>query len=394
MLYDTREALLRDTALGNTQLTLAGAMHYVELDVANLAKWFTGAIGTNGANVLATNGYSIYFSDRRGESPDTTPGGPPPSVSTTAALTGGFGYEDFVNPASGGACPNGTLDQGEDVEGDYVNGVDPSPALRTYGGSPTLDNSAAASIVVSIATPATVLSNNPNCTAAGITWPFAIANQPQDLRENPPALFRGALKVVHGDTISLGTCNSVSCGLAVVSENPVYVQGCYNNPGQCGMTSISWSATSVGASVIGDAVTLLSDDWNDVNSFAFPYNLNKRTAVTTTYRMAVMAGKGVPFQQPSGTARDFGTDGGVHNFLRYLENWGGQTLYYEGSIAGMYYNHQAVGVYKCCNTVYSPPTRGYQFDTNFLTPSLLPPLTPMLRTVNTVGFTQMMLPTQ
>jgi hypothetical protein len=29
-----------------------------------------------------------------------------------------------------------------------------------------------------------------------------------------------------------------------------------------------------------------------------------------------------------------------------------------------------------------------------LTPSLLPPLTPMLRTVNTVGFTQMMLPTQ
>ena len=394
VLYDTREALLRDTALGNTQLTLAGAMHYVELDVANLAKWFTGAIGTNGANVLATNGYSIYFSDRRGEQVDNTAGGPPPSVSTTAALTGGFGYEDFVNPASGGACPNGTLDQGEDVEGDYINGVDPSPALRTYGGNPTLDNSSATSIVVSIATPATVLSNNPNCAGPGISWPFAIANQPQDLRENPPALFRSALKVVHGDTISLGTCNSVSCGLAVVSENPVYVQGCYNNPGQCGMTSISWSATSVGASVIGDAVTLLSDDWNDVNSFAFPYNTNKRNAVTTTYRMAVMAGKGVAFQQPTGTARDFGTDGGVHNFLRYLENWGGQTLYYEGSIAGMYYNHQAVGVYKCCNTVYSPPTRGYQFDTNFLTPSLLPPLTPMLRTVNTVGFTQMMLPTQ
>jgi PilX N-terminal len=391
VLYDTREALLRDTALGSTQLTLAGAMHYVELDVANLAKWFTGATGTNGANVLATNGYSIYFSDRRGEVPDPAP---PASVATTPALTGGFGYEDFVNPASGGGCPNGTLDQGEDVEGDYLNGVDAAPVLRTYGGIPTLDNSAAAGIVVSIAAPTTVLSNHPSCTAPGISWPYAVANQAQDLRENPPALFRGALKLVHGDTISLGTCNSVSCGLAVISENPVYVQGCYNNPGQCGMTSVSWSSTSVGASVIGDAVTLLSDEWNDVNSFAFPYNLNKRTAVTTTYRIAVMAGKGVPFQQPAGTAADFGTDGGVHNFLRYLENWGGQTLYYEGSIAGMYYNHQAVGVYKCCNTVYSPPTRGYQFDTNFLTPSLLPPLTPMLRTINTVGFTQMMLPTQ
>jgi hypothetical protein len=60
----------------------------------------------------------------------------------------------------------------------------------------------------------------------------------------------------------------------------------------------------------------------------------------------------------------------------------------------MYYNHQGEGIYKCCNTVYSPPARGYQFDTNFLTPSLLPPLTPMLRTVNTIGFTQILLPTE
>jgi hypothetical protein len=75
VLYDTREGLLRDAALSGTPppITLAGAMHYVELDVANLAKWFTGAIGTNGTNVLATNGYSIYFSDRRGEVPDPTP---------------------------------------------------------------------------------------------------------------------------------------------------------------------------------------------------------------------------------------------------------------------------------------------------------------------------------
>jgi hypothetical protein len=392
VLYDTREGLVRDTALGSTQLTLAGAMHYVELDVANLDKWFSGTIGTNGTNVLATTGYSIYFSDRRGEVKDPTP---PASVAATPALTGGFGYEDFVNPASAGGCSDGSLNQGEDVEGDYVNGVDPSPALRTYGGIPTLDNSGAASIVVSIATPATVLSNNPNCTSSGIVWPYAIANNAQDLRENPPALFRGALKVVHGDTISLGTCNSVACGLAVISENPVYVQSCYNNPGKCGMTSVSWSATSVGASVMADAVTLLSDDWNDVNSFAFPYDLSNRNAAdSATYRVAVMAGKGVPFAQPTGTAQDFGTDGGVHNFLRYLENWGSRTLYYEGSIASMYYNHQAVGIYKCCNTVYSPPVRGYQFDTNFLTPSLLPPLTPMLRTINTIGFTQMLLPTQ
>jgi len=154
---------------------------------------------------------------------------------------------------------------------------------------------------------------------------------------------------------------------------------------------------------------LLSDNWNDVNSFTWPYGVyvstsnptwqigqGGRNAVTTTYRMAVAAGKGLPFKQPTftGVYQDFGTDGGAHNFQRFLENWSGDTLYYEGSIVSLWYNHQAEGIYKCCTVVYSAPTRGYQFDTNFLTPSLLPPLTPMLRTINTVSFTEMLLPTQ
>jgi hypothetical protein len=242
-----------------------------------------------------------------------------------------------------------------------------------------------------------VLGQNPNCTGQGKTWPLAIATDPQDLRENPPIFFRRALKIVDGSTISIGTCNSVPCGLTIASENPVYLQGDYNNPG----LNTGFTSTGVGASVIADAVTLLSDNWNDVNSFAFPYlSLNdKRVAHDTTYRLAIAAGKGVPFLNANGTIyQDFGTDGGAHNFLRFLEDWGNSKpngkLYYEGSMVSMYYNHQAVGTYKCCNNVYNPPSRGYQFDTNFLTPSLLPPLTPMLRLVNTIGYTQMILPTQ
>jgi PilX N-terminal len=414
VLFDTREALLRDSVPTGNVLPLAGAMQYLELDMVNLTKWFTGAIGTNGTNVLATNGYSVYFSDRRGEQKDPNP---PPSVAATSALTGGFGYDDIVNSASANGCPNGGApEQAEDFENDTPG---TTGTVKTYGnilnppsgtGLPTalwpmlvngnpsygIQLGTVSLLINGQASPLInpIVQNNPSCTGPGRTWPYAAAFNGFDLRENPPIFFRRALKLVHNDTISLGTCNSVACGLAVISENPVYVQGCYNNPGQCGMTSVSWSSTSVGASVIADAVTLLSDNWNDVNSFAFPYDLSKRVSTTTTYRMAVMAGKGVPFAQPTGTGQDFGTDGGVHNFLRYLENWGSNTLYYEGSIANMYFNHQAVGLYKCCNTVYSPPKRGYQFDTNFLTPSLLPPLTPMLRTINTIGFTQMMLPTQ
>lgn len=32
-------------------------------------------------------------------------------------------------------------------------------------------------------------------------------------------------------------------------------------------------------------------------------------------------------------------------------NWGGQTLNYRGSIISMFYNRQAVGIFKCCTTV-------------------------------------------
>ena len=188
------------------------------------------------------------------------------------------------------------------------------------------------------------------------------------------------------------------CGLAIATENPAYIFGDFNSNSGGG----GFNDPNVAVSVSADAVTLLSNNFNDVNSFAFPYVFNYpnsgspavRNATTTYYRVAIMAGKGISFPQPAGTAQDFGTDGGVHNFLRYIENWGGQTLNYRGSIISMYSDRQATGTYKCCTTVYSPPTRGYNFDTEFLTPSLLPPRTPLFRDVNTTGFTQLLLPNQ
>jgi hypothetical protein len=202
------------------------------------------------------------------------------------------------------------------------------------------------------------------------------------------------LKLVNGSTINLGTaCYGAApnppCGLTIATENPVYIQGEYNDGG---VNNGTWAGNSVAASVAGDAVTFLSNNWNDVNSFISPYNPANRPGVTTSYRTAIISGKGIPFVQPAGTGQDYGTDGGVHNFLRYLENWGG-TLDYEGSLVSFYYSAQAIGPYKCCTTVYSPPTRAYFFDQNFTAgPQWLPPRTPTLRSINTVGFSQDILP--
>ena len=199
------------------------------------------------------------------------------------------------------------------------------------------------------------------------------------------------------DLTAVGSCPSgVSCGLAIAVENPVYIQGDFNaNIGGAG-----WGSTEVASSVAADAVTLLSDQWNDVNSFSGPYCISgangcivTRNGNTSWYRTAIVAGGTLAFPQPNygGVPRDYGTDGGVHNFLRYIEAWGG-TLNYQGSIIDLYTSRQANGTFKCCTTVYSPPTRGYNFDTNFLNPTLLPPRTPLFRDVNTTGWTRVMQP--
>jgi PilX N-terminal len=431
VLFDSREGELVDLAGGSGTPTLAGAMYYVELDVAKLAACLNGTpapCNSWASNVSNANGegYSIYFSDRRSEQQD---GSPPASVGSSSMLTGGYGYDDVVNAGSTAGCPasvtSPTLDNGEDLEGDYVNGVDPitQTAPRIYGNYlksgpsniwPMLEGGGTPSTYWNLpvgAGMANVLTSNPNCSSLGTKWPFAIPNNTQDLRENPPVFFRRALKIVNGSSISIGTagaCNSQNCGLTIASENPVYVQGDFNNNPNSDATFATPSTdTHVGTSILADAVTALSDNWNDVNSFISPYDWRGRKSVATTYRFAMMAGEGVPFQQPS-RAIDVaeGTDGGVHNLLRYIENWNTSNSYsptsttyipsyYLGSMVSMYYDHQAVGIWKCCNgSVYNPPQRNYSYDSDFLTPSKLPPLTPMLRDINTIGYSQMMLPTQ
>jgi hypothetical protein len=400
-LFDTREGNLRDVSpSGSTQginyssmPTLGGVMDYTELDINNLTKWLTGALAGSGTLAkdpnISSNDFVVYFSDRRGNyTPAPVAGWPPPSPSTHE--TGEYGFEDSVNPASANGCPDGVLDQGETfdmVENPANQAVGMAP--EDYGEVPGLIPTELSGVLTGATPP---LVPNPNCTSPTVPWPGYYVVHAQEARENVPVFFRRALKIVNGSSVNLGTCpDGVACGLTIVSENPVYVQGDFNAPaGSAGNPAAAHVATSI----IADAITLLSDKWNDVNSFLSPYDTANRAATTTTYRFAGVSGKGISFTYPGYGYQDFGTDGGVHNFFRFLENWGGQSLYYRGSIVSFYYNRQATGVYKCCTTVYSPPSRGYNFDTDFLTPTLLPPRTPMFRDVNTIGFSQTILPTK
>jgi len=433
VLFDTREGELReDTMSAANRPTLNGSMSYIEIDGKNLANWFAGKIGTvvtSGQGTkdpnYATNNFVLYISDRRGNYEDNTvqtiTGGWPP-LSYSTHETGEYGWTDIVNSPNDvtNGCPNKSLDVGEDENADntfagsfyyygasqkYIHAVGQNLAYVTNSAT----NPGTLGIFAGLS--GTGLLTNDNC--AGVPsysttdniWPMLVAAHPNAPRENPPLFFRRAVKIVNANLLTaLGTCpGGQNCGLAIATENPVYVQGDYNTNSAGGGSN--WTDPYVASSISADAVSLLSNNWNDVNSFSTPYCgddsscPSNRTAVTSYYRVAILAGVAGTFPLPGGTTsatipQDFGTNGGVHNFLRYIEDWGNQSLYYKGSIVQLYYSRQANGTYKCCTTVYSPPSRGYNFDTDFLDPIKLPPRTPLFRDVNTTGWTRLMLASQ
>ena len=349
-LFDTREGLVRDTSPGSSVM-LGGVMYYLTLDITNLSNWFKGTgvyAADSGPTAYSENGYCVYFSDRRN------------NRNAANAETGDYGWEDVVNPGSSTGTANGSLDTGEDGN---QNGV-----LDTYGEFPNY-NGVASSVVAGSTAPL-------DATARPATTQLT-QSQAQN---NRPVIFRRALKLVNG-----GLGNIVTPGLTIVAENPVYIQGDYNANQASGFGS-PHAATAV----IADAVTLLTNAWTDDESFTSPYSPGSRPrSGQSYYRVAIISGKNPSFPQPTGwaSATDFGTDGGAHNFLRMLEG-NGQTVNYRGSIATFFYSRQANGTYKCCTTVYDAPTRNFNFDTDFLNPTLLPPMTPVFRDLNTLTFSQ------
>jgi hypothetical protein len=417
-LYDTREGNLRDPTADPADHTmrLGGIMSYISLDVWNLKRWLEGTAPYNAApfntvngttvNTQNGSGYVVYFSDRRNNKCPPGPAGPtnsclailgiPGNTGATPVETGEYGFEDVVNSNDGlSGLPNNTLQAGEDVNAPLPAPATYVPLLDVYGRAPQnvpAGGSAPLSAAVPVL-PLTVPSTTTTRMSVGMT--------------NRPILFRRALKLVNADNVSAVATKLPTLGLTVASENPVYVQGTYNAIAPAANANPAWTETHVPASVISDAVTLLSTSWLDINSFRFPNDRSGRPVnVATSYRFAVVAGKGLSFTYPVGnpvTATGyflFGTDGGVGNFLRLLEDWQPgapavpRQINYRGSIVSLYTSRQAVGTYKCCERVYDYSLRNYVFDTDFLSPALLPPGTPMFRDVNTLTFRQLLRPNQ
>jgi hypothetical protein len=257
-LYDTREGELRSGG-ANTSCAIGGIMNVVELDVRNLRRWLTGAIGTTGTNTESSsqNGYILYFSDRRGM-----------LLNGSGQRVGEYGYEDIINPSDSAGNPNGVLDSAEDVN---QNGV-----LDVYGRANLGDGFITAAQG----------GDNPNDNPKTRVGPKTIA------RKNRVSGARHGLKLVNGSLGNLPIKADGTGGFTVACESGVYIQGNYN------ANNSGFGNPHAAAAVIADAVITLSNNWNNLNSFANPTSASGRTATQTRHRLAIAAGKNRSFGEP------------------------------------------------------------------------------------------------
>lgn len=166
-----------------------------------------------------------------------------------------------------------------------------------------------------------------------------------------------------------------SRGLTVATPNPLYVKGHYNCPTAAHLGTTNTTNTKP-ASLVSDALTVLSPTWSDGASSG---SFDSRNAGDTTVNAAILTGD----VDSAGSTGSSPFSGGVMNLPRLLEDWGNGAikLTINGSIVNMFNSVRATAPWQTPGTYYYAPNRNFNFDNNFLDSTKQPPGTPSLRTL-------------
>jgi hypothetical protein len=168
-------------------------------------------------------------------------------------------------------------------------------------------------------------------------------------------------------------------GFTVATPNPLYIKGHYNVTADG--TNFAYfpdstihSGSCVPAALMCDAITVLSSAFNDSISAI------GNASSSNTVNAAIIAGN-VPSTGTSETT----FSGGVHNFIRLLEDWSGDYMVLNTSLVCLYSSQMVTNQFRNpigwspapVNPYYKPPMRQWGFDPNFYDPARLPPGTPV-----------------
>lgn len=191
-----------------------------------------------------------------------------------------------------------------------------------------------------------------DCNGDGVEEPCYPNNLPSNgllyaTRNDAPASQQPGIRLVNGSEIKRAG------GLTVVSNDPVYIQGNFN------------TVSRKPSAVIGDALNLLSNAWNDANSTA---GLSSRVSNGLTVNAAFIAG--------IKTTTPGSYNGGLENYPRLHERWTGTTLQITGSFVSLWNSQIATGQWVYGSPQYTAPNRNWNYDTSFADGTNLPPFTP------------------
>ena len=170
-------------------------------------------------------------------------------------------------------------------------------------------------------------------------------------------------------------------GLTLVSDGAVYVQGDYNtgttykqdsangaiNPVAQPDSNTNGDSTNytIGsyvakpASIVGDAVMILSNNWLDSNSGG---TLATRKGTGTTFNAALVTGQTLTDKTSTASTS---ASGGAHNLPRFLEDWSGKPCAYHGSMVELYASKHFTGDWYT-SPIYAAPNRYWYFDKSYL----------------------------
>ena len=149
------------------------------------------------------------------------------------------------------------------------------------------------------------------------------------------------VRLVNGSTFP-------SQGLTLATDNPLYIQGDYN-------------LNKTPSSVICDAISVLSNNWQDGDTW--------QTATNTEVNTSFIAGHTQTIDS------DYG--GGLENFPRFLENWSGKEYKMTGSMTSLWFSEIATGQWQYGLPYYEAPNRNWGFE-GISDLSMLPPGTPVM----------------
>lgn len=128
-------------------------------------------------------------------------------------------------------------------------------------------------------------------------------------------------------------------GLSIATHRMAYVEGNFNvvNP--------------VSALIASDNLTVLSNAWKDSGK-----RLKKPKAKDTTLHALFMVG-GYNYDIPNPLRKS----PGIHNLVRYRENWGRRNYNFEGSYLSLFSSKETLAMV----SYYSPPNRNLTYDPKF-----------------------------